>query len=225
MTEQDMMIRQIGEAVEEGRPKDVERQVKKAVELGIPPMRILKESLVPAIQKIGQKYNNDEVYIIKILSSARAMRYGLEALKPYLEKEHSYLSGKMMIGTAEGDLHDMGKNLVALMFETMGFQVVDLGVDVSEKKFVRTLEEHSDVDVICVSSLLTTSMESMKKIVQVLNRYKDRFHFKVMVGGGPVTEEFARKIGADYYTADAYEAAFTARRIVRESAQERRTTT
>lgn len=142
------------------------------------------------------------------------MKYGLRALKPYLEREHSFSCGKAIIGTAEGDLHDMGKNLVALMFETAGFEVIDLGVDVSEKKFLKTVEEHPDTAVVCISSLLTTSMESMKRTVQVLNRYREKFQFKVMVGGGPVTEEFAREIGADVYTEDAYTAAAEARKLV-----------
>lgn len=214
MSDSERKIIQIAEAVEEGHPKDVEKLVQEAVQAGVSPLLILRDSLTPAIQSIGKKYKDDEVYIIKILSSARAMKYGLRALKPYLEREHSFSCGKAIIGTAEGDLHDMGKNLVALMFETAGFEVIDLGVDVSEKKFLKTVEEHPDTAVVCISSLLTTSMESMKRTVQVLNRYREKFQFKVMVGGGPVTEEFAREIGADVYTEDAYTAAAEARKLV-----------
>lgn len=214
MNGEEQKISRIAEAVEKGHPKDVEKLVREAVEAGVSPLLILKDSLTPAIQSIGQRYKDDEVYIIKILSSARAMKYGLKALKPYLEQERSFSCGKAIIGTAEGDLHDMGKNLVALMFETAGFQVIDLGVDVSEKKFLKTVEEHPDTAVVCISSLLTTSMESMKRTVQVLNRYRDNFQFKVMVGGGPVTAAFAREIGADVYTEDAYEAAAMARKLV-----------
>ena len=214
MSDCERKIIQIAEAVEEGHPKDVEKLVQEAVQAGVSPLLILRDSLTPAIQKKKKKYKDDEIYIIKILSSARAMKYGLRALKPYLEREHSFSCGKAIIGTAEGDLHDMGKNLVALMFETAGFEVIDLGVDVSEKKFLKTVEEHPDTAVVCISSLLTTSMESMKRTVQVLNRYREKFQFKVMVGGGPVTEEFAREIGADVYTEDAYTAAAEARKLV-----------
>lgn len=214
MSGSDRKIIQIAEAVEEGHPRDVERLVEEAVQAGISPLLILKDSLTPAICRIGEKYREDEIYIIKILSSARAMKCGLRTLKPYLEQENSFSCGKAIIGTAEGDLHDMGKNLVALMFETAGFEVIDLGVDVSEKKFLKSVEENPDAAVVCISSLLTTSMESMKRTVQILNRCRDRFPFKVMVGGGPVTEEFAREIGADVYTADACEAADAARKLV-----------
>lgn len=215
MSSREYKIIQIAEAIEEGHPKDAERLVQEAVQAGVSPLLILKDSLTPAIQRIGEKYKDEEVYIIKILSSARAMKSGLKALKPFLDQEHSFSCGKAIIGTAQGDLHDMGKNLVALMFETAGFEVIDLGVDVSEKKFLKTVEENPDTAVVCISSLLTTSMESMKRTVQVLNRYRDRFQFKVMVGGGPVTEEFAREIGADVYTADACEAASEAKKLVK----------
>lgn len=213
-------LERIAEAVEEGHPKDVEKLIQEAVQAGTSPLLILRDGLTPAIQNIGKRYREDEVYIIKILSSARAMKTGLKALQPYLEQERAFSCGKAIIGTAEGDLHDMGKNLVALMFETAGFQVIDLGVDVSEKKFLRSIRENPDAAVVCISSLLTTSMESMKRTVQVLNRYRDQFPFKVMVGGGPVTEEFAREIGADVYTADAYAAAEAAREMVKTEQKE-----
>lgn len=214
MSEKEQKITRIAEAIEKGHPKDVERLVEEAVQAGVSPLLILRDSLTPAIRRIGENYKEDEIYIIKILSSARAMKYGLRALKPYLEQESSFFCGKAIIGTAEGDLHDMGKNLVALMFETAGFEVIDLGVDVSEKKFLKSVKENPDAAVVCISSLLTTSMESMKRTVQVLNRYREKFPFKVMVGGGPVTEEFAREIGADVYTTDACEAASAARKLV-----------
>lgn len=201
----------IAAAMEGGQPKNVEIMVEEAVNQGIPPLSILQESLIPAMQKLGTLYKDEEVYIIKILSSARAMQHGLKVLKPYLEKEGNFYCGKAIIGTAEGDLHDMGKNLVALMFKTAGFEVIDLGVDVSVKKFVRAVEDNPDTVLVCISSLLTTSLKSTKQIVETLNKYKNRYCFKIMVGGGSITEDFASQIGADAYTLDACEAAETAK--------------
>lgn len=214
-------LEKIEEAMESGYPKNVEKLTLEAVEVGISPLVILQDCLIPSMQRIGTLYKNEEVYIVKILSSARAMQHGLKVLKPYLEKERSFCSGKVIIGTAEGDLHDMGKNLVALMFQTAGFEVIDLGVDVSVKRFVKSVEEHPDTVLVCVSSLLTTSMENMKHIVETLNRYKNRYHFKIMVGGGPVTEEFASRIGADVYTSDACEAAEAAKEITEEHPEQK----
>ncbi len=215
MTRQEY-LKKIAEAMEEGFPRNVERLVREAVEDGVAPKTILQEALIPEMQKIGSLYKDEELYIIKILSSARAMQSGMKVLRPYLEKDKGFSCGKAIIGTAEGDLHDMGKNLVALMFETEGFEVIDLGVDVTVKKFVRAVEENPDAVLVCVSFLLTTSMENMKHIVETLNKYKKQYHFKIMVGGGPITEEFARKIGADAYTEYAYEAAQAAKEISEE---------
>lgn len=215
MTHQEYLTK-IAQAMEDGFPRNVEKLVCEAVETGISPRTILQDSLIPAMQKIGSLYKDEEIYIIKILSSARAMQRGMKVLRPYLEKDTGFSCGKAIIGTAEGDLHDMGKNLVALMFETAGFEVVDLGVDVTVKKFVKAVEENPDAVLVCVSSLLTTSMENMKQIVEVLNKYKKQYNFKIMVGGGPITEEFANQIGADAYTADAYEAAAAAKEISEE---------
>lgn len=212
MTE-DEYLKKIAEALENGYPKNVEKLVDEAVKAGISPQMILQESLIPSMQKIGTLYKNEEAYIIRILSSARAMQHGMKVLRPYLEQDRDFYCGKAIIGTAEGDLHDMGKNLVVLMFKTAGFEVIDLGVDVSVKKFVKSVEENPDTVLVCVSSLLTTSMENMKRIVETLNHYKGRYRFKIMVGGGPITEEFAASIGADVYTANACEAAEAAREI------------
>lgn len=215
MTVQEHLTK-IAEAMEAGFPRNVEKLVCEAVEAGVSPRTILEEGLIPAMQKIGSLYKDEEIYIIKILSSARAMQKGMKVLRPYLEKDSGFSCGKAIIGTAEGDLHDMGKNLVALMFETAGFEVVDLGVDVTVKKFVKAVEDNPDAILVCVSALLTTSMENMKQIVETLNKYKKQYHFKIMVGGGPVTKEFANRIGADAYTADAYEAATAAKEISEE---------
>lgn len=215
MTQQEY-LEKIAGAMEDGYPKDVEILVCEAVGQGISPLTILQESLIPSMQRMGTLYKDEEVYIIKILSSARAMQHGLKVLRPFLEDEQDFYCGKAIIGTAEGDLHDMGKNLVALMFKTAWFEVIDLGVDVSVKKFVKAVEENPDTVLVCVSSLLTTSMRSTKQIVETLNRYKRKYHFKIMVGGGSITEDFASRIGADVYTVDACEAAETAKEFAKD---------
>lgn len=200
-------LAEIAAAMEDGRPKDVEVLVDEAVNQGFSPLDILQGSLIPSMQKMGTMYKDEEVYIIKILTSARAMQHGMKVLRPYLNTDKEFYCGKVIIGTAEGDLHDMGKNLVALMFRTAGFEVIDLGVDVTARRFVKAIEEHPETVIVCVSSLLTTSMKSMKHIVETLNRYKSKYRYKIMVGGGSVTEDFASRIGADAYTSDACEAA------------------
>ena len=147
----------------------------------------------------------------KALACARAMKAGLERLEPYFEGGWFGDHGKAILGTAGGDLHDVGKNIVAIMFRGSGFEVVDLGVDVSARQFVQAVRENPDVKVVCISCLLTTSLPEMKHIVQALNEMSERRDFRVMVGGGPVTGEFARQIGADAYTENAMEAAEIAR--------------
>jgi len=144
------------------------------------------------------------------------MKYGLRVLKPRLEAEgeDSMHKGKVILGTVVGDLHDVGKNLVGLMFESAGFEVIDLGIDVSEKKFVQAVKDHPDAAIVCISSLLTTSLGNMKSIVKALNGMEERKNFRIMVGGAPVTQEFSDEIGADAYTDNAYDAAEAAKTFV-----------
>ena len=208
-------IREVYEMVLKGRTKAVELAVQEALAEGCAAEEILNDGMIKAMDEVGVQFRAGEIFVPEMLMSARAMKKGVEVLKPRLLTGTPGSAGKAVIGTVSGDLHDIGKNLVAMMLESAGFEVIDLGVDVSEKKFLKTVEENPDTAVVCISSLLTTSMESMKRTVQVLNRYRDRFQFKVMVGGGPVTEEFAREIGADVYTADACEAASEAKKLVK----------
>lgn len=209
-------IEAIIQTVEEGKPKYTERLTKEALEQGLEAVSILHEAFVPAMEKMGLRYKADEIYIAKILSAARCVKYGLRVLKPFLEASNdpSLNRGKVILGTALGDLHDVGKNLVALLFESAGFEVIDLGIDVSEKRFVQAVKDHPDAVVVCVSALLTTSMGEMKHIVKTLNQLKERDRFKIMVGGGPITKEFAQEIGADAYTDNAYDAAEVAKTYV-----------
>lgn len=204
----------IRNAVEEGKPGIVTRLLSKAIDSDINPQIILKEALLPAMRKMGQEYKEEDSDVARILAAARAMKKGMDFLEPYLDGSYFGTLGKVILGTAGGDLHDLGKNLVAIMFRSVGFEVIDLGVDVSAMRFIKAVKEHPDVNIVCVSSLLTTSMPEMKHIVHELNELHSRKNFKVMVGGGPVTEAFAKKIGADGYTDNAASAAQIARKFI-----------
>ncbi len=204
----------VQDAIEEGKPKSVISALSDALDSGIDPQVILDESMLPAMCKVGHDYRDEDGDVVRILAAARAMKKGMNFLEPYLEGSYFGCLGKVILGTAGGDLHDLGKNLVAIMFRSVGFEVIDLGVDVSAGRFTRAVREHPDVNIVCVSSLLTTSMPEMKHIVHELNQLHSRENFKVMVGGGPVTEAFAKEIGADEYTEDAVDAADIARTFI-----------
>lgn len=200
-------LEEIRAVVEAGRLRYVEELIRQALADGCSPSQILEQAMVPAMRSAGEHYKNNESDIPKILAAARCMRMGLDVLEPYIENQDKHILGKVILGTVEGDLHDVGKNLVAIMFRSAGFQVIDLGVDVSEKQFLRAVKENPDVSIVCLSSLLTTSMGAMRQVVRALRETKDRQMLKIMVGGGSVTREFADEIGADAYSETAVEAA------------------
>lgn len=200
--------------VEAGRPRYMERLICQALEEGVAAERILEEALVPAMRAAGEYYKNNEGDIPRILAAARCMRKGLDLLEPYLEQGPSRHLGKVILGTVEGDLHDVGKNLVAIMFRSAGFQVIDLGVDVSEKEFLKAVREHPDVSIVCLSSLLTTSKNEMRQVVSSLRRLPGQRRLKIMVGGGSITQDFADEIGADAYTETAIDAAERAKTFI-----------
>ncbi|OUO79334.1 methionine synthase [Blautia sp. An249] len=209
-----MLLHQIRDSIENGYPKDTENYIQQALKEGYPIKRILEESMVPAMQKIGDLYRSADTFIPQILASARSMRKGLDALSPYLEKETDPSLAPIatvIVGTVAGDLHDIGKNLVAIMFRCAGFQIIDLGVDVSSKVFLKTIKEHPEVSLVCISTLLTTSMPQMKQLVKSIRHAFPGRPLKIMVGGAPVTQEFADEIGADGYTENAVDAARLAR--------------
>ena len=198
---------EIRAAVEQGRLRHVEDLIHQGLEEGDSPAQILEQAMVPAMRSAGEHYKNNESDILHILAAARCMRRGLDALEPYIGGPENYTIGKVILGTVEGDLHDVGKNLVATMFRAAGFQVIDLGVDVSEKQFLRAVRENPDVSIVCLSSLLTTSMGAMRQVVRALRETRDTRVLKIRVGGGSVTREFAEEIGADAYSETAVEAA------------------
>ena len=205
-------IAEITAAVEAGKSKQVVALVQEALDAGCAPIDILNEGMINAMANIGEKFKRNEVFVPEMLVSARAMKKGVAVLQPHLASGDTSKLGKMVIGTAFGDLHDIGKNLVAMMVESTGYEVLDLGVDVSAEQFMEAANDPA-VNVIGISTLLTTTMPSMKDIVVALNTHPRRSEFKIMVGGAPITQAFADEIGADIYTADAASAADAAKAV------------
>ncbi len=205
---------QIRESVRLGRIKETGRLVAEALSQGISGEEILSDALIPGMKQAGNEYRMQEQDIPKLLSAARSMQIGMDAVRPVLENADNMILGKAILGTVEGDLHEVGKNLVAIMFRSVGFEVIDLGVDVSEKQFLKAVREHPDASLVCISSLLTTSNVQMRRIVRALRSADREKKLHIMVGGGSVTESFAREIGADTYTEDAVDAAAAAKEYI-----------
>jgi methanogenic corrinoid protein MtbC1 len=172
---------------------------KKALEAGIRPDEILENALVPAMANVGNKFTRKEIYVPQMLMAAKAMNSAMVHLKPFFQSGETKRKGKFIVGTVSGDLHDIGKNLVAMMIEGGGWEVIDLGVDVGTEKFMKALDENPGA-VVGLSALLTTTMENMKKTVTAIKeKHSDS---KILVGGAPVTMEYCEKIGADFYSPD-----------------------
>ena len=201
-----MILQDISEKVQAGKRKDVAALVQQAIDEGIPAQQILEEGLVSAMNIIGEKFKNNEVFVPEVLVAARAMNAGTVLLKPLLTAEGVTASGRVCIGTVQGDLHDIGKNLVKMMLEGKGLEVIDLGTDVSAETFVQTAI-NENCQIICCSALLTTTMGVMADVVKAAEAAGIRDKVKIMIGGAPVTEEYCRQIGADAYTSDAASAA------------------
>jgi methanogenic corrinoid protein MtbC1 len=172
---------------------------KRALEEGVRPDEILENALVPAMAKVGEKFTRKEIYVPQMLMAAKAMNSAMAHLKPFFQSGETKRKGKFIVGTVAGDLHDIGKNLVAMMIEGGGWEVIDLGVDVSTEKFLKALEENPGA-VIGLSALLTTTMENMKKTVSAIK--EKNAASKILIGGAPVTYEYCEKIGADFYSPD-----------------------
>ena len=198
--------------VEIGKAKLVPGLVQEALDEGNAPEVVLNK-MIGAMDVVGEKFKNNEIFVPEMLIAARAMKKGVEVLKPLLAAGGTQDAGKVIIGTVAGDLHDIGKNLVAMMIESAGFTVIDLGVDVPADKFVQTVRENPDVKIVALSALLTTTMPALKEAVTLLNEQDFRGNIKVMVGGAPITPEFAAEIGADAYTDDAASAAAKAKEL------------
>lgn len=200
------IIMEICENLQKGKAKIVKGLVEQAIGEGIAAEAILNEGLLAGMNVIGEKFKNNEIYVPEVLVAARAMNMGMEVLKPHLAAAGVQAKGKVCIGTVQGDLHDIGKNMVKMMLEGKGLEVVDLGTDVSPETFVQTAIEQN-CQIICCSALLTTTMDVMEKVVKKAEEAGIRDKVKIMIGGAPVTGEYCKKIGADVYTSDAASAA------------------
>ena len=202
-------LNELSEALQKGRAKLVQELVPRALEEGIAPRAILEEGLLSGMSAVGEKFKSGAMFVPQVLMAAKAMNAGTDLLKPHLTGESAAPLGRACLGTVKGDLHDIGKNLVRMMFEGQGIEVVDLGVDVAPETFVRTAMEQ-DCQIIACSALLTTSMPAMGSVVEAAQTAGIRDKVKIMVGGAPVTERFCADIGADAYTPDAASAAAVA---------------
>lgn len=200
----------IADSLQRGRAKEVSAKITEALDNGVSPEQILNEALVVGMNVIGEQFKNNEVFVPEVLVAARAMNAGLKILKPHLQREGVEPVGKAVICTVQGDMHDIGKNLVKMMIEGQGIECIDLGVDAAPERVVAAVKE-SGAKLVCLSALLTTTMYGQKDVIDALKAAGIRDQVKVMVGGAPVTQAFADEIGADCYTLDAASAAKAAR--------------
>jgi 5-methyltetrahydrofolate--homocysteine methyltransferase len=189
-------------ALSKGNMDEVTKLTREALDLNEPPENILKQGLIRAMDRVGVRFKSGEVYIPEVLIAARAMHAGMGILKPILSKSTTTLAAKIIVGTVKGDLHDIGKNLVIMMLEGGGFDVVDLGIDVPASRFIEAIKQYQP-QIVGMSALLTTTMAEMKNTIQAIEWAGVRNQVKMIVGGAPVTEKFAKQIGADGYAPDA----------------------
>ncbi len=207
------IIKEIYDAVLNGENKGIAAKVQSALDSGIDPTVILNEGMVAAMAEVGRLFEAGEYYVPEMLIAARAMQTGLSVLKPKLVQSNFKSTGKVIIGTVKGDLHDIGKNLVSMMLEGAAFEIVDLGTDVSPEKFVEAVNKQKP-DLVAMSALLTTTMPNMKTTIEALKQAGLRDQVKVIIGGAPVTTKYAEDIGADGYAPDASKAVTLAKSLV-----------
>jgi 5-methyltetrahydrofolate--homocysteine methyltransferase len=207
------ILESIRQSVIDGSMSDTQMLVQKALESHTPAELILREGLISAMAEVGHRFECGEFYVPEMLISARAMKSGLALLRPHLVAAHVQAVGKVVIGTVQGDLHDIGKNLVGMMLEGAGFEVIDLGADVSVDKYIIAVREYHP-DLVACSALLTTTMPRMGEIISALKEAGLRDQVKVMIGGAPVTGKYASEIGADGFAPDAASAATRAKELM-----------
>lgn len=206
-------LNELYDAILVGKLEDAVKVTKIAVEEGMTPHEIINQYMIKAMKEIGSRFEAGKVFVPNLLMSARAMHGALDVLKPLMQGQVDSYIGKIVIGTVKGDLHDIGKNLVASMFEGCGFEVINLGVDVSSDKFISAALENK-ADIICMSALLTTTMNYMKEVVAAVEASELKGKVKIMVGGAPVNDAFAKAIGADAYTSNANAAVVMAKKLI-----------
>jgi corrinoid protein of di/trimethylamine methyltransferase len=206
-------LQKLYDAVLNGDQKTAVAVTQEALAEGIAPLELITKYMIPAMDEVGRRFECEEYFVPELLLSARAMKGALELLRPLLAASGAQPAGRVVIGTVKGDLHDIGKNLVASMLEGGGFEVIDLGADVAPEKFIQAVQE-KNAQIVALSALLTVTMPSMRKTIDALREAGVRDKVKVMVGGAPVTPQFAREIGADGYGENATAAVALARQFV-----------
>ena len=206
-------LQDVADIVIAGKAKKTAGVVQDALDSGLDPKEILN-TMIDAMSVVGDRFSRNEIFVPEMLVAAKAMKKGVDVLKPHLSDGSVGALGKYVMGTVAGDLHDIGKNLVIMMIESAGFEVIDLGVDVPKERFVEAVRENPGTKIVGLSALLTTTMPAMQEAVAYLNEQDFRKDIKIMVGGAPITQEFADKIGADAYTEDAASAAAKAKELV-----------
>ena len=209
----DAGLEKIFEGILDGNANLVVAEVQKALDAGIGAADILNKGMIAAMGEVGRLFEEGEYFVPEMLIAARAMQKGLEILKPYLAEADVQSSGKVAIGTVKGDLHDIGKNLVSMMLEGAAFEVIDLGTDVSPERFIQAVKENG-AQIIAMSALLTTTMPNMKNTIEALKEAGLRDKVKVMIGGAPVTQNYADQIGADGFAEDASRAVAKAKSLL-----------
>lgn len=206
------------EAILKGKQKDAIACTNEAIADNVPPKELIDNYMIKAMEEIGRRFEAQQAFVPELLMAGRAMKASLNILQPLLKEAGGAVSaGRVVIGTVKGDLHDIGKNLVASMFEGCGFEVIDVGIDVDSEKFIAAIKEH-DADILGMSALLTTTMPYMKTVIDALEEAGLRHRVKVMIGGAPISEGFAAEIGADAYTDSANSAVIRAKKMLDQSA-------
>ena len=209
----DSIVKEVNSAVIDGNASEVKSKVQAALDNGVEAETILNSGLIAAMKEVGQLFEDGEYFVPEMLISARAMQSGMVILRPILVAQDIKPIGKVVIGTVKGDLHEIGKNLVSMMLEGSGFQIIDLGTDASPEKFLEAVNTHKP-NIVGMSALLTTTMVNMEKTLQLLEANGVRKGLKVIIGGAPISQKYADEIGADGYAADASQAVVIARQLV-----------
>ena len=206
-------LKQLYTAVLEGNAKAARVVTERALAAKVEPLKLVQEFMMPAMAEVGRRFEANEYFVPELLLAARAMKAALELIRPLLTASGAEPEGRVVIGTVRGDLHDIGKNLVAAMLEGGGYEVFDLGVNVPPEQFVTAIQEKK-ANIVAMSALLTTTMPAMRSTIDVLKQAGVRDRVKVMIGGAPITEQYAQEIGADGYSESAAAAVAVARRVV-----------
>lgn len=206
-------LKQLYDAVINGDAKTSAAVTQQALSEGVDPLTLVNEHMIPAMDEVGRRFESNEYFVPELLISARAMKASLDLIRPLLVARGDKPAGRVAIGTVKGDLHDIGKNLVASLLEGGGFEVIDLGVNVAPEKFIESIRE-KQANIVAMSALLTTTMPSMKSTIEALKQAGVRDQVKVLIGGAPITQKYADEIGADGYSENAVGAVALAKRVV-----------